>query len=79
MDQEENGSNNSMTQKEQACASSELSQETKELCKEIGRLLARIGDRTNARMYLTRNGHNLRLNCRGEKDSAKMIRDHDPV
>jgi len=50
-----------------ACPSCELSQESKELCREIGKVLARIGDRINA-LQLTRNGHNLHINCRdGER------------
>ena len=68
MDRDKAKSNGNGAQDKNACPSCELSQEDKELCREIGRLLARIGDRLNSQMQLTRNGHNLRLNCReGER------------
>lgn len=68
----DHGENNKLTsngtEDNEACPSCELSQETKELCREIGRLLARIGDRCNSHLQVTRNGHNLHLNCReGER------------
>ena len=70
---------NGKQSREQAWPSCELTQETKELCKEIGRLLARIGDRTNARMHVTRNGQNRRLNCReGERLSDDIADDTRP-
>ncbi|KAL9960683.1 hypothetical protein ACROYT_G034170, partial [Oculina patagonica] len=62
MDRDTPGSTGNMPQRNQACPSCELSQETKELCKEIGKMLARIGDRINT-LQMTRNGHNLHMNC----------------
>lgn len=68
MDRDKHNSTGNGTHEKPACPSCELSQETKELCREIGRLLARIGDRINTQMQVTRNGHNLHLNCReGER------------
>ncbi|CAH3174018.1 unnamed protein product [Porites lobata] len=64
MDCDKDKSADNETEKKEACASCELSQETKELCGQIGRCLARIGDTLNSQLRLTRNGQNLRLNCR---------------
>lgn len=64
MDCDKDKSADNDTEKKEACASCELSQETKELCGQIGRFLARIGDTLNSQLRLTRNGQNLRLNCR---------------
>ena len=64
MDSDKDKSADNEREEKEACPSCELSQETKELCGEIGRCLARIGDRLNSQLPLTRNGHNLRLNCR---------------
>lgn len=64
MDCDKDKSADNETEKKEACASCELSQETKELCGQIGRFLARIGDTLNSQLRLTRNGQNLRLNCR---------------
>lgn len=64
MDCDKDKSADNDTEKKEACSSCELSQETKELCGQIGRCLARIGDTLNSQLRLTRNGHNLRLNCR---------------
>lgn len=64
MDRDRPRSAGSQPQLNQACPSCELSQESKELCREIGKMLARIGDRINA-LQLTRNRH---MNCRdGER------------
>ena len=67
MDRDRPRSADSQPQLNQACTSCELSQESKELCREIGKMLARMGDRINA-LQLARNGHNLPMNCRdGER------------
>lgn len=63
MDRKTN-SNDNGTKRQKVCEPNELSQETKESCKEIGKLLATLGDRINARMSATRNGQNVRRNCR---------------
>lgn len=59
-----NGTNTTgdRTSREQPYESNELSQETKESCKQVGRLLARFGDMLNV-MYSTRNGHNVCQIC----------------
>lgn len=62
MDRDKPRSAGSKSQINHVCPSRELSQESKELCKEIGRMLARIGDRINA-FQVTRNGSNLHMNC----------------
>ena len=69
MDRDMNESvGNGTAEEGKACPSCELSKETKEMCAEVGRLLARIGDRLNSQLRVTRNGHRLYLNCReGER------------
>lgn len=67
MDRDKPRSTGNKPHRNQACPSCDLSQETKELCREIGKVLARIGDRINA-LQLTRNGHSHQMNCRdGER------------
>lgn len=73
MDRDNKSQAGNKSQNNQACPScDQLNQETKELCREIGKMLARIGDRINV-LQLTRNGHNLHLNCR----DGEMINDDD--
>lgn len=63
MDHNKTNSNDTGTKSQKICEANELSQEAKESCKEIGKLLAALGDRMNACMSATRNGQNVGRNC----------------
>lgn len=63
MDRSKPGLVRTKSQDNEVCASCELSSEDKELCKVIGRILARIGDRMNSSEMVS-NGHSLQANCR---------------
>ncbi|PFX17408.1 hypothetical protein AWC38_SpisGene18277 [Stylophora pistillata] len=63
MDRSKHGSVHTKSQENEVCDSCELSSADKEMCKAIGRILARIGDRVNSSQMLS-NGRGLYVNCR---------------
>ena len=70
MDRGKHRSAGAQSQNNEPCTSCDLSPETKELCREIGKILARIGDRVNS-LQMISNGHSLHMNCRnGERTNG---------